>query len=175
MLKVLVLAAALVPPLSALAADVTAPVKDIMQVATTLWSGEEGGEVDYFDAQHIVLFSSAFQALYAEASKHPAYDSEDGTGSPFDFDPILFGQDGCALEDLAIAPGAKTGAASDVVARFKRFTCFEGNTEAERNAVSEVHFRVIVEKGKPVIDDVSIGEGTDHMSLVETMQAIIKG
>lgn len=175
MLKPLLLAAALALPLPALAADVTQPVRDIMQVATELWSGEEGGDVDYFDATHIADFSAAFRALYAEAAKHPAFDSDDGTGSPFDYDPIISGQDGCALEGLAIAPGAKTGNATDVVARFKRFTCFEGNTDEERNAVSEVHFTVITEKGKPVIDDVVSGEGGDRISLVESMKAIIKG
>ena len=52
----------------------------------------------------------------------------------------------------------KDGAATDVVARFKRFACFESSSDAERNAVSEVHFRVIEEDGGPVIDDVVAGE-----------------
>lgn len=175
MLKPLLLAAVLSLPFPALAADVTQPVRDIMAVATALWSGEEGGDADYFDAQHIGDFSAGLRALYVEASKHPAFDGDEGGGSPFDYDPIISGQDGCALEGLAIAPAARAGDATDVVARFKRFTCFEGNSDAERNAVSEVHFRVIVEKGRPVIDDVSMGEGDDRYSLVETMKAIIKG
>jgi len=175
MLKALLLAAAVTLPLPVLAADVTLPVRDVMAVATTLWSGEEGGDVDYFDADHIGDFSAAFRTLYAEASKHPAFDSEDGTGSPFDYDPIISGQDGCALEGLTIGASGKAASATDVVARFKRFSCFEDSSDEERNAVSEVHFRVVVEKGKPVIDDVVSGEGADRISLVETMKAIIKG
>lgn len=175
MLKALLLAAAVALPLSAHAADATQPVRDIMAVATALWSGEEGTDADYFDAGHIGDFSAELRALYAEASKHPAYDTDEATGSPFDYDPIISGQDGCALENLDIGVAGKAGSATDVVARFKRFTCFEGNSDAERNAVSEVHFRVIVEKGRPVIDDVSMGEGDDHYSLAETMKAIVKG
>ncbi len=154
--------------------DVTAPVRAIMNAAVTIWSdnGDNGEPVDYFDAAHIGNFSTRFQSLYAAASNHPAHDTEDGTGSPFDYDPILSGQDGCTPEEVSIEAGEKNGAATDVIARFKRFKCFEGDTPEVRNAVSQVRFRVIVENGKPVIDDVITGEGNEPTSIAEDMKEI---
>lgn len=155
------------------AADATAPVHAIMDVATALWSGTEGEPGDYFDDAHIGNFSKTIRALYAEASKHPAFDTDEGEGSPFDYDPIVLGQDGCPLDGLTIQAGEAEGGATDVVARFKRFTCMEGNSDEERNAVSELHFRVISEGGRPVIADVVTGEGDDRHSLAEALKEIV--
>ena len=175
MLKTLLAVAAFALSAPAHAAEATTPVRAIMDVAVSIWSGEDNDPVDYFDEAHIDNFSVELRALYAEASRHPAYDTDEETGSPFDYDPIISGQDGCPLEDLTIDEGTAIAAGTDVVARFKRFACFEGSSDAERNAVSEVHFQVIEEDGGPVIDDVVTGEGDDRTSLVETLRAIIGG
>lgn len=173
MLKYLLVAGSLALAGPACAADVTAPVRAIMDVATALWSNSDGEAGDYFDEAHIGNFSKSTRALYTEATKHPAYDTEGGVGSPFDYDPIILGQDGCPLEGLALQVGKKDGAATDVVARFKRFACMEDASDEERNAVSEVHFRVISESGRPVIVDVASGEGDDHYSLVDALKEIL--
>lgn len=174
MLKYLLVAGSLALVGPASAADVSTPVHAIMDVATALWSNTDGEAGDYFDAAHIGNFSKNMQSLYTEATKHPAYDTDEGQGSPFDYDPIILGQDGCPLEGLTIQAGKKDGAATDVVARFKRFACMEDSSDAERNAVSEVHFRVITESGRPVIADVVSGEGDDRYSLADALKAIVK-
>lgn len=155
------------------AADVMTPARAIMDVATALWSNTDGAVEDYFDGSHIGYFSKNIRALYAEALKHPAFDTDEGEGNPFDYDPIVLGQDGCPLEGLTIQAGKTEGAATDVVARFKRFSCMEGASDEERNAVSEVHFRVISENGRPVISDVVSGEGDDRYSLVEALKGVL--
>ncbi|WP_370675275.1 hypothetical protein [Pleomorphomonas sp. PLEO] len=172
MLKYLLVAGflALVGPANA--ADATTPVHAIMDVATALWSNTDGEVGDYFDEAHIGNFSKNTRSLYTEATKHPAYDTEDGVGSPFDYDPIILGQDGCPLEGLTLQVGKTDGAATDVVVRFKRFACMEDASDEERNAVSELHFRVISEGGRPVIADVVSGEGSDRYSLVEALKEI---
>lgn len=173
MLKYLLVAASLAVVGPADAADVTTPVRAIMDVATALWSNGNGEAGDYFDEAHIGNFSKTMRALYTEATKHPAFDTEDGAGSPFDYDPIVLGQDGCPLDGLTLQVGKKDAAATDVVARFKHFACMEGASDEERNAVSEVHFRVISEGGRPVIADVASGEGDDHYSLAEALKQIL--
>ena len=56
--------------------------------------------VDYFNDGFLQrLYSKDFVAKYREAAKYPAY--EDG-GSPFDYDVIAMGQDGCSINDLKI-------------------------------------------------------------------------
>jgi len=173
MFKYCLVAASLAFAGPAYAADAVAPVQSIMAVATALWSNGDGEAGDYFDESHIGNFSKHMRELYAEATKHPAFDSEDGTGSPFDYDPIILGQDGCPLEGLTIEADGKDGAATDVVARFKRFACMEDSSDEERNAVTEVQFRVISEHGRPVIADVISGEDGDRYSLAEALTEII--
>ncbi len=173
MLKSLLLVISLVLVGPASAGDVVAPVRTIMDVATALWSNSDGETGDYFDDAHIGNFSKDLRTLYAEAAKHPAYDTEEGTGNPFDYDPIILGQDGCPLEELTLQTGKMDGAAADVVARFKRFACMEDASDEERDAVSEVHFQVISERGRPVIADVVSGEGDDRYSLVGALKEIV--
>lgn len=157
------------------AADMAKPVQAIMDLAASRSSPSYEGDADYFDNAHIGNFSAELRALYAEASKHPAYDAEEEIGSPFDYDPIIMGNGGsCNLEDLAIEVGGKDGSATDVIARSKDRTCVEDSTEEERNTVTVRHFRVILEDGKPVIDDFDAGEGEDHFSLKETLKVIIE-
>ncbi len=156
------------------AADVTTPARAIMDVATALWSSAGGDEAgDYFDKTHIGYFSKNIRALYAEALKRPALDADEGEGGPFDYDPIVLGQDGCPLEGLTIQAGKTEGVVTDVVARFKRFACMEDASDEERNAVSEIHFRVISESGRPVISDVVSGKGDDRYSLAEALKTVV--
>lgn len=173
MLKYLLVAGSLVFAGPAFATDASTPVRAVMDLATALWSNADGDPGDYFDEAHIGNFSKTIRDLYKEALKKPAFDTDEGEGSPFDYDPIVLGQDGCPLEGLTLHTGEKNGAATDVVARFKRFSCMEDSSDEERNAVSELHFRVISEGGKPVIADVISGEGDDRHSLVDALKEIV--
>ncbi|MGQ3676481.1 hypothetical protein ACT6QH_13410 [Xanthobacter sp. TB0139] len=166
-----------IAPLStpALAAEAaaTAPVQAIMDVATRKWADTGHDAPDYFDAAHIGNFSTRLRKLYAEASKHPVFEPDEETGNPFDYDPILSRQDGCPLKDVTITETGKTGAVTNIVARFKGSTCFDGASPEDRNIITEIQFRVITEDGKPVIDDVTTGEGDEKYTLSEDLKAII--
>ncbi|WP_313616987.1 hypothetical protein [Agrobacterium sp.] len=161
---------------SAFAADATVPVRQIMDITVKNWSGEQEEWKYIFDEDMLTsVFSKHFADTYRQAAKKPAYDTENNEpGDPFGYDVVTSSQDGCPIQDLAIAPGTpKDDRVSDVKVSFKLWSCMD---EAEMKAmVNEVHFDVIEENGKPVIDDIHrVGDdGTD--SLLVEMDGIIKG
>ena len=145
------------------------PVKAIMDLATALWSDKPPEGQDYFDNDHIGLFSKDFVALYREAEKYPIY--EEG-GSPFSYDVVTSSQDGCPLKDVAIAPGAEAAGITDVKVTFKLMSCYAD--DPGKDAVSEVRFKVVMQDGKPLIADIDrIIEGKP-VSLVAEMKEIVK-
>lgn len=144
-----------------------APVEKIVAVMYANWGDGDPGATtpDGLDADYFApalldgVYSTRIAALYREAAEHPAFDAEDdATGSPFDYDPIVGGQDGCPIEDLKIAPGATTAGRTEVVVTFENMRCFEGNDAATREHVSRRVFLVITENGRPVIDDVVLDD-----------------
>jgi len=147
--------------------DPVAPVEKIVAVMYANWGDGDPGAVaaenvdaDYFAPALLEgVYSARLAALYGEAAEHPAFDGEDGAGgSPFDYDPIVGGQDGCPIEGLKVAPGATTAGRTEVVVTFKTMRCFEGNDEATREHVSRRVFVVVTEKGRAVIDDVVLDD-----------------
>ena len=165
----LVLAASLLPGAPSFAAGADEPVKAIMDLATALWSDNPPEGKDYFDDEHIGLFSKDFLAVYREAEKYPIY--EEG-GSPFGYDVITNSQEGCPLKDVAIAPGAETAGVTDVKVTFKSMTCYD--EDPGKDALSEVHFKVVNEGGKPLIADIDrIVDGGPN-SLVAEMKDTVK-
>lgn len=145
------------------------PVRAIMDLATALWSDDPPADKDYFDKDHIGLFSKDFVAAYREAEKYPVY--EEG-GSPFGYDVITSSQDGCPLKDMAIAPGAETAGTTDVKVTFKLMSCYVD--DSGKDAVSEVHFKVVTEDGKPVIADIDRIVDGKPVSLVAEMKEIVE-
>lgn len=160
---------------AASSADVTAPVKQVMDMTKYNWGTVDAEWKYIFDPAPLTsLYSKRFQAAYKEAAKHPAYDTENNEpGDPFGYDVVTNSQDGCPLEEIKIAPGAVKDGVTDVTVTFKMWTCID---EAEiKNAVSEVHFDVLVEDGKPVIDDIHRVADGERDSVLAEMQAIAKG
>lgn len=154
------------------AADMTAPVKAIMDQVVANWAENagEGQFQDYFDAADLAAnYSRAFVAAYRQAEKFPAY--EEGA-SPFDYDVITDSQDGCPIAELKIAPGAEKDGVTDVGVTWKFWTC--SDDESQKDDVSEVHFSVIVEDGKPVISDIIRKREDDSRSLLWEMTDIPK-
>ena len=152
---------------SALAADMTAPVKAVMDITAGNWAEGDADYRDLFDdAQLGRLYSKDFIEKYRAAAKFPAFD--EGT-SPFDYDVITGGQDGCPLKDIKIEQKGQDGAATEVDASFKNRTCF--GDEPENQQAATVKFMVVEEGGKPVIDDIRTQGGDDAAdgSLKETM------
>jgi hypothetical protein len=171
MLKSLAAALLIAVASPALAADAQAPVKAVMDLATALWSDDPKAEgQDYFDKSRLdTLYSKAFADAYREASKHPIYDE---AGGPFGYDVITNGQEGCPLKDLTIADQGEKAGVSDVKVTFKLWTCYED--DPIRDSVSEVHFDVVNENGKPVIADIHRVTDGKADSLLAEMRDIVK-
>ena len=179
MKKIAVLFAGLVAALSvapglSLAADATAPVKEIIDDTKKNWASDVSDWIDIFQESTLDrLYSKDFGDKYKAAAKNPAAD-EDGI-SPFDYDVIVNGQDACPLQDLSIENGQPANGTTEVTVKFKAATCLEGTPN--RDAFTTVRFEVIEEAGKPVIDDIMIQgeEGNGPISLKETMVQIANG
>jgi hypothetical protein len=170
----LVLALALFSTAS-LAADTSEPVREVMRITEENWNSGDDELKSIFDADPLTrLFSSRFREAYAEASKHPAYETENGgAGDPFGYDVITASQDGCPLKEVNIVPAPAAGAKSEVTVTFKLWTCVD---DADlKDGLNEVRFDVVEENGKPVIDDIHRVADGESDSLIEEMQAIAKG
>ncbi|MFT4001039.1 MAG: hypothetical protein QM636_23265 [Rhizobium sp.] len=157
---------------SALAADVTTPVKAVMDATVSNWAGGDSDWQDIFDENTLTdRYSKDFVAKYKAAAQFPAAD-EDGI-SPFDYDVIVGGQDACPLQDLNIAPQPPKGDETEVIATFKKLAC--QGSDATSQATTTVRFEVVLEAGRPVIDDiVTVDEGGQSNSLKDVMQDIVK-
>ena len=167
-------ALALLLPVCAEAADFKAPVAEVMAAATANWQamGTDTDTpppyTDYFSEDFLKrLYSKDFVAKYKEAAKFPAYD--DG-GSPFDYDPIIGGQDGCALKDVTTAEGQPENGAEDVTVTFDNSHCF--GERASDWQPEKLVFKVIEEDGKTVIDDIERPSFEDGASLKKEMLEI---
>ncbi|MGV8936779.1 MAG: hypothetical protein ACOH2J_06620 [Allorhizobium sp.] len=133
-----------------LAGDPLAPVRAVMDMTVSNWAEGSDGSKDIFAADILPkIYSRDFADKYRAAAKFPAFD--DG-GSPFDYDVIVNGQDGCALQDISMVPDAPKAGVTDVMVKFRNTTCF--GSEPEYQGFRELHFSVIDEGGKAVIDDI---------------------
>lgn len=165
----LFLATSLLPATPSFAAGADDPVKVLMDLASALWGDKPPEGKDYFDKEHLVLFSKDFIAAYHETEKYPIYDEG---GSPFGYDVITNSQDGCPLKDVTIAPGSETAGTTDVKVTFKLMTCYAD--DPAKDTVSEVHFKVVTEDGKPVISDIDRIIDGKPASLMAEMKDIIR-
>lgn len=164
-------ALALLIPVSAQAADFKAPVAEIMAAATSNWqdmgtdSDTPPPYVDYFSEDFLKrLYSRDFVAKYREAAKHPAYD--DG-GSPFDYDPVIGGQDGCALKEVITTEGERANVGEDVTVTFDNSHCF--GERAPNWQPEKLVFKLIEEDGHAVIDDIERPDFAEGASLKKEM------
>lgn len=163
----------LVSPAFAAAADVLVPVREIMDLTVSNWSADVDDWKGVFEGDRLDrLYTKELAALYRDASKKAAkiFESEEPV-DPFDYDVVTNSQDGCPLEDLKMeAVGEKDGV-TDVVARFRLWAC-EDNEET-KNVVTEVHFDVVQEAGKPVISDIRHVVDGETMSVRDELKSII--
>jgi hypothetical protein len=125
-------------------------VREIMTEAENGWSETPVGEPrDYFDDERLGrIYSRDFSRAYRDAARFPAFEEGD---SPFDYDVIVSGQDSCSLKDVTIAPPVAVAGRSDVKVTFDNVSCLE---DAGDRKPAELHFMVVEENGKPVIDDI---------------------
>lgn len=127
------------------AADIIAPVKEIMEATRSNWADNNSDWTDIFDASRLDhLYSRDFVAKYQAAAQFPAID-DDGI-SPFDYDVIVNGQDACPLEDLTMAAAPVVDGVAEVTVRFKKSACSDA---ADAKDYTTVHFQVSKRAAKP--------------------------
>lgn len=158
------------------AADNADPVREVMAITEANWNTVDSDWKYIFDADPLSrLFSKEFQAAYVEAAKKPAYDTENGApGDPFGYDVITASQDGCPLKEIKIGTaGAPTAAGIvDIPVSFKMWTCIE--EDEIKNSVSELHFDVTTEDGRPVINDIHRVADGERDSVLDEMRQLAK-
>ncbi len=174
MIRMSLAAALLALPSLAVAADATAPVREIMDVATKNWADVPDDNtsppdyVDYFDDTFLSrLYSKDFVAKYRDAARYPVFED---SGSPFDYDVIAMGQDGCSFKDVKIEAQPPVNGMTVVKTTFDNTYCF-GEREPDWKP-AEVDFNVIEEDGRAVIDDILRPQDGDPGSLKAEMQEI---
>lgn len=128
------------------AADPTAPVRVLFDIAT----GKQEGEL--FDETRLSsVFSSSFAETYRIASKVSEMSEAEGM---YDYDPLIGGQDGCPLKGVAfraLAPVKETdGDYTPVEVTYDAMSCFSG---FENSPPIKRLFRTILEDGRFVVDD----------------------
>lgn len=165
----LIMFAAMVVALPALAIDMTAPVREVVEATARNWGeGSSGSEEEVFSEDRLKrLFSADFAAAFHEASKNPPYDIPEGetTGFPFDYDPIAQGQDGCPFKNIRIEDDGD----GQVTALFNNRSCFQDTADA---ADTVLIFHVATENGRAVIDDIyPVIDGNSGNSIKQDLKA----
>lgn len=122
--------------------------------------GDEDSDIPYIDYLSDEWldrdFSAGIAKLYREGSKTAAEKDE-----PFiDYEPVIGAQDFCPLKDVDVKLAGEKDGVYDVVASFKAESCFGDDNDSQ--AVTNTHFRVIEENGKPVIDDIVVKRGDEE-------------
>ncbi|MFD1743927.1 hypothetical protein ACFSE1_00470 [Rhizobium helianthi] len=157
------------------AADVTDPVKQVVDMTKFNWESVDAEWKYIFDKEPLSkLYSKRFQAIYKEAAKHPAYETENNEpGDPFGYDVITNSQDGCPLQDIKIVAGPAKNGVTPVDVSFKMWTCID---DAQiKDGVTQIQFDVISEDGRPVIDDIHHIAENERDSVIAEMQSLAKG
>lgn len=159
---------------SALAAttDPMVPVKAVVKMAEA--SFNENAEVDPEAADYLSQkalkenFSAAFIDEFERGLKKAQENDE-----PFiDYDPVSGGQDSCPLKDVTYSAPVEKDGAYDITIHFKSIYCF-GDEFADE--VDQTRFHVIIENGKPLIDDIiNIFPDTDPISVRQVMDDYFK-
>lgn len=155
---------------SAALADVTVPVREIVEAAARGWDDkiDEPSE-DVFSVDRLQrLFSRDFARAFEAASKNPPFDLPEGetTGYPFDYDPIAQGQDGCPFENIRIEDDGD----GQVTAFFNNRRCFGEGAEYDVDTV--LIFHVVDEEGRSVIDDIyPVVDGQSGSSIKQDLKA----
>ncbi len=154
----------------AFAADPTVPVREVINVASGNWAAANATDDDVFSDDRLKrLFSVDFANAYRAASKHPAFDPPEGetTGSPFDYDPIAGGQDGCNFENIRIEDEGN----GQVTALFNNRQCFGDDPAYKEDRVLIFHMKT--ENGRQVIDDIyPVENGNSSSSIKDDLKTI---
>ncbi|MCO6186357.1 hypothetical protein [Rhizobium sp. L1K21] len=148
-------------------ADPMVPVKTVVNIAEKTF--DENAEKDPSAGDYLTSkvlkanFSSAFVDAFERGSKRAEENDE-----PFiDYDPVSGGQDSCPLKDVTYSAPVEKDGAYEITIHFKSIYCF-GHEFADE--VDQTRFRVVIENGKPLIDDITnVFPDTDPISVRQVM------
>lgn len=147
------------------------PVNTVMSVTAKNWSSESDYKYIFDEDLLSSLYSTSFITAYLDAAKKSVYaDENDDAADPFGFDVVTNSQDGCPIEELNIVGDGSATKESNIVATFKVWACMTGNDMSEMK--NEVHFKVIEENGRAVIDDIIQIMPDEKMSIRDMMMEI---
>lgn len=152
----------------ALANDIPAPIRELMEVTTVFWSPTEPKLGSIFSEDRLKrLYSADFVRLYRAAMKHPIYTNGD---TPFDFDVVVQAQDSCTPEDIDMHLFEKQGGVREYEVSFARLGCFDGGDPKERTSI---YIDVVSEGGRDVIDDIATYEANGKKDSTKVLMANI--
>lgn len=158
----------LAPGAQGRAADVPAPIREVMEVTTVFWSPRTPKLGSIFSEDRLGrLYSRDFVRVYRAAMRHPIYPNGD---TPFDFDVIVQAQDSCTPEDTHIRLVGTLGPVRDYEVSFARLGCFDGGDPNERTTI---HFDIVDQDGRAVIDDIVTHEADGKVDSTKVLMANI--
>jgi hypothetical protein len=138
----------------ALADDIPAPIREVMEVTTVFWSPKEPKLGSIFSEDRLKrLYSADFVRHYRAAMNRPIYPNGD---TPFDFDVIVQAQDSCTPENIDMHLFKSESRRREYEVSFAHFGCFDGGDPKERTTI---YFDIVSEGGHDVIDDIATYEG----------------
>jgi hypothetical protein len=168
MFKTILAALLLGAALPAHAADVTGPVRELMNAASANWS-EEGGDEDYTSEDRMArLYAPDFARVIEEAVGHASRLNKD---TVLGFDMITGSEDGCPLKGVKIAQQKPEADFIPVFVEFKPFTCLKGSPK--RNMLMKVLFMMGEYDGVYKIDEIfRTVRGNEVISLSTEFKAV---
>jgi hypothetical protein len=151
------------------------PVNVLVTATVENWAGTNE-EFKFVLAEELLatVYSQGFAKAYRDAKKKISGDAGDGEDyEPFGYDIITNSQDGCPLQDVKSEVASSGGGKAEVIVSFKHFACM--GDQAEYQFRNVVHFDVVEEGGKAVVDNIRHQGDEGEQSLRDDLADIIKG
>ena len=151
------------------------PVKTLVDATVENWAGvNEEFKFVLSDEMLDRVYSKAFANAYRDAKKKLSAEANDGEEyDPFGYDIITNSQDGCPLQDVKTDIASSASGKAEVIVSFKHLSCM--GDDADYQIRNVVHFDVIEEGGKAVVDDIRHKGDEGEQSLRDDLEDIIKG
>jgi hypothetical protein len=173
MTKVALILMALTTPAAAFSPE--QPVKALVDATVDNWAGVNEEFTFVLGEQMLdTVYSKAFAKAYRDAKAKISADAGDGEDyEPFGYDIITNSQDGCPLQDVKSNLASSEAGRAEVIVSFKHFACM-GDQE-EYQLFNVVHFDVVSEGGKAVIDNIRHKSDEGEQSLRDDLDDILQG
>jgi hypothetical protein len=151
------------------------PVKALVDATVDNWAGvNEEFTFVLGETMLNTVYSKAFAKAYRDAKAKITADAGDGEDyEPFGYDIITNSQDGCPLQDVKSNIASSAGGKAEVVVSFKHFSCM--GDQKEYQLLNVVHFDVVEEGGRAVVDNIRHQGDDGEQSLRDDLEDILQG